>query len=93
MPHPTNVDEAPGLGRLIATAAAASTSVVLVTVTAALLANGTPFATALAIGAFAALWGGGGFGAMIGGVLHAHRTEHPVLAPVGPPAPVEAGAS
>ena len=74
-------DEAPGLGRYIAIAAAASTLVVLVVVTVGLMAASTSFVASLGIGAFAAVWGGGGFGAMIGGVLYVHRFEEPVLIP------------
>lgn len=74
-------DDTPTLGRYIATAAATSFAVVLVLVTAGLLAASTSFAGSLGIGAFAAVWGGGGFGAMIGGVLYVHRYEEPVFIP------------
>ena len=74
-------DEAPGLGRYVAIAVAVSTSVVLVGVTMALMVASRSFVDSLGIGAFAAVWGGGGFGAMIGGVLYVHRFEEPVLIP------------
>jgi hypothetical protein len=74
-------DEAPRLGRYIAVAAAASASIVLVVVTVGLMAASTSFVASLGIGAFAAAWGGGGFGAMIGGVLYVHRFEEPGLTP------------
>lgn len=71
----------PGLGRSIVIASAATITIVLVGVTAGLLATGTSLASSIGIGVFAALWGGGGFGAMIGGVVHVHRfgerTHHP----------------
>ncbi|HWJ98275.1 MAG TPA: hypothetical protein VNQ33_08955 [Acidimicrobiales bacterium] len=74
-------DGEPGLGRSIAVAAAVSMAVVLAAVTGVLVATGAPVVTSLGIGAFAALWGGGGFGAMIGGVLYAQRVEEPVSRP------------
>lgn len=73
--------DTPTPGRSIATAAAASFAIVLVAVTAGLMAAGTPFVDSLGIGAFSAVWGGGGFGAMIGGVVHVHRCEEPVVIP------------
>lgn len=73
--------ELPGLGRYVAIAAAASFVVVLVGVSAGLMAASTSFVDSLGIGAFAAVWGGGGFGAMIGGVLYVHRFEEPAPIP------------
>lgn len=72
--------EAPGLGRYITIAAAASTLVVLVGVTVALMAASTSFVASIGIGAFAAV-SGGWFGALIGGVLFANRFEESVLIP------------
>lgn len=72
--------EAPGLGRYITIAAAASTVVVLVGVTVALMAASTSFVASIGIGAFAAV-SGGWFGALIGGVLFANRFEESVLIP------------
>lgn len=72
--------EAPGLGRYITIAAAASTVVVLVGVTVALMAASTSFVASIGIGAFAAVCGGW-FGALIGGVLFANRFEESVLIP------------
>ena len=48
---------------------------VLSAVTIGLLTLGASSTSSLGIGAFAALWGGGGFGVMIGGVLYAHRAD------------------
>ena len=75
--------EAPGLGRYITIAAAASTVVVLVVlvgVTVALMAASTSFVASIGIGAFAAV-SGGWFVALIGGVLFANRFEESVLIP------------
>lgn len=72
--------EAPGLGRYITIAAAASTLVVLVGVTVALMAASTSFVASIGIGAFAAVCGGW-FGALIGGVLFVNRFEESVLIP------------
>ncbi|WP_421119619.1 hypothetical protein ACE2AJ_20000 [Aquihabitans daechungensis] len=55
--------------------------IVLIVVTAALMAANTAFVDSLGIGAFAALTGGGGFGVMVGGVLYVERFEEPVLIP------------
>lgn len=77
--------EPPGLGRSIVVASAVAITVVLSTVTIGLLATGTSPASSFGIAAFAALWGGGGFGAMIGGVLYAHRLEQ------GDPTPSSVG--
>lgn len=72
--------EAPGLGRYITIAAAASTLVVLVGVMVALMAASTSFVASIGIGAFAAVCGGW-FGAFIGGVLFVNRFEESVLIP------------
>lgn len=64
----------PGLGRSIIIASTATITFVLIAVTAGLMATGTSLASSFGIGVFAALWGGGGFGAMIGGVVHIHRS-------------------
>jgi hypothetical protein len=74
-----------GLGRSMLVAGAAAVTFVLVAVAGGLTATGSSFVEALGIGTFAALWGGGGFGAMIGGVVHAHRAEPraAVPSPVG----------
>jgi len=77
----TSVPEAPALGRYIAIAAAAAASIVLVVTTVGLMVAGTSFAASLGIGAFVAVWGGGGFGALIGGVLYVHRVEEPAPIP------------
>jgi len=72
---PTPHADLPGLGRSVAIATAATMLVVLVAVTVACLVAGHPLASSLGVGAVGALWGGGAFGAMIGGVVHVHRTE------------------
>lgn len=71
----------PGLGRTIVIASVVTVTIVLVAVTAGLLAAGASVASSLGIGVFAAFWGGGGFGAMIGGVTHAHRSERATAIP------------
>lgn len=73
--NPSSRDELPGLGRSIVVAGGAAVLMVLSAVTVGLLTLGAPWTSSLGIGAFAALWGGGGFGVMIGGVLYAHRAD------------------
>lgn len=70
-------EEVPGLGRSIAVACSVTISVTFAAITLGLVATGTSLASAIGIGLFAGVWGGGGFGAMIGGVVHAHRPEAP----------------
>lgn len=66
---------------VISSAIAVSTAFVLVG--AGMVLAGVSYPLAASVALFVAAWGGGGFGAMIGGVLHTHRV--PVLAgdPVG----------
>jgi hypothetical protein len=78
---PISRDELPGLGRSIVVAGGAAVLIVLGAVTIGLLTMGASWTSSLGIGAFAALWGGGGFGAMIGGVLYAHRADGGTPAP------------
>ena len=73
-------EEAPGLGRLVGVAAAIICTTVMVVVTSALFATGTDLLPAMGIAFFAAAWGGGGFSAMIGGVIYATRLENETLA-------------
>ena len=73
-------EEAPGLGRLVGFTAAIMCTTVLVVVTAALFASGVDLLPAMGIAFFAAAWGGGGFSAMIGGVIYASRLENETLA-------------
>jgi hypothetical protein len=68
-------DGHPSLGRSIVVATATAVPLVLATVAICLATTGTSLTSSLGIGAFAALWGGGGFGVMIGGVLYAHRAD------------------
>jgi hypothetical protein len=68
-------EESPGLGRTLVRFVAASTAIVLAVVTLGLMAAGTSLVDALGIGALAALWGGGGFGAMLGGVFFVHGAD------------------
>lgn len=77
--------DTPGLGRSIITATIPMVSVVFVAVTAGLAFTGTSLASSLGIGIFTALWGGGGFGTMTGGVLYTHLLDEPATyrSPVG----------
>ena len=68
-------DGGPSLGRTIVVAMAIAVPSVLATVAMSLATTGASLTSSLGIGAFAALWGGGGFGVMIGGVLYAHRAD------------------
>lgn len=72
--------EAPGLGRLVAIAASIICTSVFVIVTIALFATGTDLGSAMGIAFFGAAWGGGGFSAMVGGVLYATRLENEAIA-------------
>lgn len=72
-------EEVPGLGRSIAVACSVTISVTFAAITLGLVATGTSLASAMGIGLFAGVWGGGGFGAMIGGVVHAHRPDDPAV--------------
>jgi hypothetical protein len=70
----TPLDEpAGGFGRAAAIGAVIGYFVVLTIVTGIALAAGAGVVSALAVGAFAALWGGPGWGGMIGAVRHADR--------------------
>jgi len=71
--------EAPGLGRSILIFGTVSFITVFVLVAAGLRVTGSELSTAIGLGMFAAIWGGGGFGAMIGGVMHATRLEQQEL--------------
>ena len=73
-------EEAPGLGRLVAIAASIICTSVFVVVAAGLFATGTDLLPAMGIAFFAAAWGGGGFSAMIGGVIYATRLENEAIA-------------
>ncbi len=68
----TEASEA-GIGRAAATGAAIGFVVVLTIVACIALAGGAGVVSALAVGAFAALWGGPGWGGMVGAVRYADR--------------------
>jgi hypothetical protein len=71
---PTLIDEPAGsFGRATAIGAVIGCLVVLTIVTGIALAAGAGVVSALGVGAFAALWGGPGWGGMIGAVRHADR--------------------
>ncbi|CAN5485668.1 hypothetical protein BH10ACT1_BH10ACT1_03290 [soil metagenome] len=76
---PGSSKHAPGLGRSIVIASTATISVTFTAVTIGFLATGTSLASSIGIGLFAAFWGGGGFGAMIGGVVYTHRLAEPAV--------------
>jgi hypothetical protein len=64
------------MGRVLYTAGAIGTVVMLAAGIGISLAGGTSFVDALGIGAFAALWGGPGFGGMAGAIYYLSREEH-----------------
>ena len=72
-----------GFGRAAATGAVIGYFVVLTIVTGIALAAGAGVVSALGVGAFAALWGGPGWGGMIGAVRYADRVgdDEPAAAP------------
>ncbi|MGH9042577.1 MAG: hypothetical protein ACRDZ3_20375 [Acidimicrobiia bacterium] len=77
-----------GIGRAAVTGALVGFVVVLTLVSGIALAAGAGLIGALGVGAFAALWGGPGWGGMVGAVRHAdriadderHANWHPVEA-------------
>ncbi len=72
----TTTDPA-GLSRQIYVAVGISCATVFVCVFAALAATGSAPSSSFGIAVFVAFWGGGGVGAMVGGVRFALRDEEP----------------
>lgn len=66
----------PGLGKLLLTCSAIGVASSLILITVSMIAAGQVWQSSLALGAFVAIWGGLGFGSMIGGVLYLSRIEH-----------------
>ena len=64
-----------GAARTIALGCLIGTVVAMVGVTLAMRAMDQSWSAAIGLGAFVAFWGGLGFGAMVGGVVHAERLE------------------
>lgn len=85
-PSPAPIDhghrDPVGLGRSIIITATCMSTVVFVLCTAGLLWGGHSPGSSVGIGLFAAFWGGGGFGAMIGGVTYAYRLEQAAAIPL-----------
>lgn len=90
---PSVQQETPGFGRSILTWLAIATTTVLILVTGGMLLSGVSPASALGLGLFAAMWGGTGFGVMLGGVFHANRLETatPAVVAASTTAPSSAG--
>ena len=84
--------EAPGIGKALARGVAVGIVISFLGVGAVLLAAGQSIGAALAMGAFVAIWGGLGFGGMVGGVVWANRLEQQAAhdRPLAPAAPTEA---
>ena len=64
-----------GIGRAAVNGALLGFVLVLAIVTGIALAAGAGAVSALAVGAFAALWGGPGWGGMVGAVRYADRID------------------
>lgn len=64
-----------GAGKVALVAGLVGTVVMLGTGIGISMVGGTSFIDALGIGAFAALWGGPGFGGMAGGIYYVSREE------------------
>lgn len=62
--------------QIFATSIALGTVLSFLGVAAGLLAMGEGWGAAVGLGAFVGFWGGLGFGAMVGGVIWATRSEH-----------------
>ena len=67
------VPEPAGMGRSVFAGVAVGFTLSLIGVTAGLLVAGQELSTAIGLGLFTAVWGGLGFGAMMGGVMYLER--------------------
>src|SRR5688500_10209858 len=68
-PGPEPEASAPGVGRTAAIGYLAGFVVVTIAITVAGTLAGHGFTPSLGLGAFVGMWGGGGFGLMVGGTL------------------------
>ncbi|MBX3315095.1 MAG: hypothetical protein KF906_12345 [Actinobacteria bacterium] len=73
--EPGQQNGAPSLGRAIVTGCAVGVVVSMVGMVVSMRLLDVEWASAIGLGLFIAFWGGIGFGAMIGGVVHADRLE------------------
>lgn len=76
--------EEPGFGRSILTWLAIAVISVMTLVTGGMLLSGAELVDAVGLGLFATMWGGTGFGVMLGGVVHANRLEQEARVPRDP---------
>jgi hypothetical protein len=67
--------EPPGMAKALTRGVALGVCISFVGVGGAFLAAGQSWATSIGMGAFVAVWGGLGFGGMMGGVVWASRVE------------------
>ena len=65
----------PGMGRTILSGVAVGVIVSFAAVVGVVLADGQKLGAAVGLGLFIAVWGGLGFGAMVGGVVAVSRAE------------------
>lgn len=75
-PSPSVTGSPSGIGRAALVGALIGFFVVLILISAIVVAAGGGIGSGLGAGGFVALWGGPGFGAMFGAVLHTGITEH-----------------
>ena len=67
--------EPPGMAKALTIGVAVGVAASFFGVGGAFLAAGQPWTTAIGMGVFVAMWGGLGFGGMLGGVIWASRVE------------------